>query len=244
MRHFRSLREYVEALREIDEIQEIEVEVDWNLELGAIIQRSYEIGAPAPLFNRIRGIEAGFPGAGSPAGVSRTAGWRESPCRWVGPQQPVDANSWKAWQAAHGRPPPIPPRHVADGPCKQHKFLARRSICRRLPAPLIHAGDGGRYVNTWGTVIVQTPDAEMDQLVDRPDHARRSQHAHRAGVATAAFGNDLRPVEEARPADAVRPGHRHRAGDSLHCRHALGRQHQRSRFHRGILRPTAGSRRL
>jgi 4-hydroxy-3-polyprenylbenzoate decarboxylase len=27
-----------------------------------------------------------------------------------------------------------------------------------LPTPVIHAGDGGRYVNTWGTVIVQTPD--------------------------------------------------------------------------------------
>jgi 4-hydroxy-3-polyprenylbenzoate decarboxylase len=28
----------------------------------------------------------------------------------------------------------------------------------RLPTPLIHDGDGGRYLNTWGTVIVRTPD--------------------------------------------------------------------------------------
>ena len=28
----------------------------------------------------------------------------------------------------------------------------------RLPAPYIHEGDGGRYINTWGTIVVKTPD--------------------------------------------------------------------------------------
>ncbi len=66
MKHFASLRDYIEALRALGEIQEIDTEVDWNLEMGAIIQRSYELGVPAPLFNRIRGIESGIPGPGRP----------------------------------------------------------------------------------------------------------------------------------------------------------------------------------
>jgi 4-hydroxy-3-polyprenylbenzoate decarboxylase len=28
----------------------------------------------------------------------------------------------------------------------------------RCPAPQIHEGDGGRYLNTWGSIIVQTLD--------------------------------------------------------------------------------------
>lgn len=30
----------------------------------------------------------------------------------------------------------------------------------RLPAPLIHPGDGGRYLNTWGTIVTRTPDGD------------------------------------------------------------------------------------
>ena len=60
MKHLKSLREYIDQLKAIGEIQEIDAEVDWDLEMGAIIRRSYELRAPAPLFNRIKGIDDGF----------------------------------------------------------------------------------------------------------------------------------------------------------------------------------------
>ncbi len=44
------LRQYIEALRSLGEIQEIDAPVSLNLELGAIIRRCNETGAPAPLF--------------------------------------------------------------------------------------------------------------------------------------------------------------------------------------------------
>ena len=71
MRHIKSFREYIEALKAIGEVQEINHEVDWNLEIGAIIRRSYDLKAPAPLFNKIKGIESGFRVFGAPAGVSK-----------------------------------------------------------------------------------------------------------------------------------------------------------------------------
>src|SRR5947208_8949877 len=74
MNRLKSLRDYIAALKSLGEIQEIDVEVDWNLEMGAIIRRTYELRAPAPLFNRIKGIEPGFRVLGAPAGLSRQPG--------------------------------------------------------------------------------------------------------------------------------------------------------------------------
>jgi hypothetical protein len=59
-RHLSSLREYLDALRDLGELQEIAHEVDWNLEIGAVTRRCYETGAPAPLFGRVKGAEPGF----------------------------------------------------------------------------------------------------------------------------------------------------------------------------------------
>src|SRR6202051_5117633 len=120
MNRIRSLREYVERLKALGEIQEIDVEVDWNLEMGAIIRRTYELQAPAPLFNNIKGIEPGFRVLGAPAGVSRQKGLflvRGSVSLGLSPtatgHEIIDALA-----TAHDRRP-LPPRRVADGPCKE-----------------------------------------------------------------------------------------------------------------------------
>src|SRR5579883_2289081 len=73
-RHLRSLREYIEALRELGELVEVTREVDWNLEIGAITRRVNELGAPAPLFTTIKGIAPGFRVLGAPAGISSAPG--------------------------------------------------------------------------------------------------------------------------------------------------------------------------
>jgi UbiD family decarboxylase len=159
MKHLHSLRQYIDELKALGEIQEIDAEVDWNLELGAIVRRSYELRAPAPLFNRIKGIEPGFRVLGAPAGVSRQPGL--SLCRIalsLGlPARSTARDIVTALADAHDKPP-LPPRRVSDGPCQENKLLGDEVDLNRLPAPLIHDGDGGRYLNTWGTVIVQTPD--------------------------------------------------------------------------------------
>ena len=59
MNRLRSLREFVDRLQLLGEIQEIDVDIDWNLEMGAVIRRSYELQAAAPLFNRITTAEIG-----------------------------------------------------------------------------------------------------------------------------------------------------------------------------------------
>jgi hypothetical protein len=74
MNYLKSLRDYLDARAAIGELVTVEREVDWNLEIGAIIRRCYETGAPAALFQRIKGIEPGFRVLGAPAGTSRQPG--------------------------------------------------------------------------------------------------------------------------------------------------------------------------
>jgi len=67
---YKDFREYVFRLEEEGELVRIKKEVDWDLEIGAITRRSYDLKAPAPLFENIKGYEKGFSVLGAPAGVS------------------------------------------------------------------------------------------------------------------------------------------------------------------------------
>ncbi|HEX5438322.1 MAG TPA: UbiD family decarboxylase [Gemmatimonadaceae bacterium] len=154
-----SLREYIDALRAIGEAVDVTPEVDWNLEIGAIIRRCYEIGAPAPLFNHITGIGNGFRVFGAPAGISSQPGLYLSR---VALSLGLDARATgqqivEALVEAKTRQP-RPPRRVATGPCKEHVLQGDEVDLLQLPTPLIHAGDGGRYIGTWATIVARTPD--------------------------------------------------------------------------------------
>jgi UbiD family decarboxylase len=154
-----SLRDYLDTLRRLDELRVVRRRVDPELELGAIIRRCYETGAPAPLFTDLAGIEPGFRVLGAPAGPSRQHGMRYArvatslglPPTATG-QDLVDALS----RARSARP--LPPSIVPEGPCQQNVLRGDEVDLRRFPAPLLHDGDGGRYFNTWGSVVVRTPD--------------------------------------------------------------------------------------
>jgi len=158
-RYLASLREYLDALAGIGELVRVEREVDWNLEIGAIIRRCYETGAPAALFQRIKGIEPGFRVLGAPAGVSRQ---KDRYFARVALSLGLDASAGgreivEALVSARQRPG-IKPRRIATGPCKENILTGEAANLLRLPVPLIHDGDGGRYINTWGTVVARAPD--------------------------------------------------------------------------------------
>lgn len=162
MTHLRSLREFIAALKAIDDVQPIDAEVDWNLEIGAIIRRSYDLRAPAPLFNRIAGYQdSGFRVLGAPAGLNALPG--KSLARIalaLGlPPEAEGRGIMEAIVAAHAREP-IPPRFVeaASAPCKQNIQIGDDVDLLAFPTPLIHGNDGGRYIQTYGMNIARTPD--------------------------------------------------------------------------------------
>ena len=157
MTRLKDLRAYIDALDALGEIQRVTAEVDLNLEVGAIIRRSYELRAPAPLFERIREIEPGFRILGAPAGLSRRKGFelcRVALSLGLRPDA-TGTEIVEAICAARGAPG-IKPRVVPSAACQTSRF--EEVDLSRLPAPLLHGGDGGRYLNTFGCIVARTPD--------------------------------------------------------------------------------------
>ncbi len=158
-RHLKSLREYIDALAEIGEVQPIHKEVDWNLEIGAIARRCYETGAPAPLFNTIKGIEPGFRVLAAPAGVSSQSGLYLSRIALSLGLSPYSTGREIVEALVEARDRAfIPPQLVETGACKENILIGDSVDLLRLPTPFLHGGDGGRYINTYGIIVAQTPD--------------------------------------------------------------------------------------
>lgn len=157
--YLKSLREYLSELQKIGELVEVDREVDWYLEIGAITRRVYETQSPAPLFQHIRNIEDGFRVLGAPAGVSRQPGlYLARVALSLGLDARAGGREIVEALVAARKNPPIPPKLVASGPCKDHILLGNAVDLLRFPSPLIHDGDGGRYFGTWAIVVAQTPD--------------------------------------------------------------------------------------
>ncbi len=161
MKHLRSLREFIVELAAIGEIQEIDAEVDWNLEIGAIIRRSYDLKAPAPLFNSITGYrDTGFRVLGAPGSLSGPAHPLARVALALGlPATATGQEIMEAIVAARGRPGIAPVVvDAGDAACKQNIMCGDDIDLLAFPTPLIHGNDGGRYIQTYGINIAKTPD--------------------------------------------------------------------------------------
>ena len=158
-KRLKSLREFVDALRDLGEVVEVREEVDWRLEIGAITRRCYETGSPAPLFENIKGIEKGFRVLGASGGVSRKPGLYLARVALALGLPPTTAARQIVDALVEARERPLlPPRIVASGPCKENRWIGDQVDLFRLPTPLLHDGDGGRFINTLGSFIARTPD--------------------------------------------------------------------------------------
>ena len=162
MRHLKSLREFIEALDALGDVQHVDTEVDWNLEAGAVIRRCYDLQAPAPLFTRLTGYgDTGFRLFGAPGALSAAP---DSPFARIalalGLPATASGQQIVAALADARAKPGIPPVEVPreQAPCKQNVMLGDDIDLFAFPTPLIHGGDGGRYIQTYGMNIARTPD--------------------------------------------------------------------------------------
>lgn len=154
------LRDFLDLLDRHGELQRIKEEVDWNLEMGAITRHCYDIGAPAALFENIKGYSDGYRALGAPMGTSSKPGHslyaRTALALGLGPETPVKEIMQSYLKR---KETPIKPIVVKSGPCKENILLGKDVDLLKFPVPLIHGGDGGRYIGTWNTVITKDPDS-------------------------------------------------------------------------------------
>ena len=158
-----SFRSYVEALKEDGDIVEINKECDANLEVAAIIRRGCETDERAPLFNKLKGQNANglWRILGAPNSLRRDPAQRYGRlARHLGLPATSSMKDILDKVIAAKSAPPIPPKTVETGPCKEFKLTPDQFDLTTLPSPLLHQSDGGKYVQTYGMHIVRSPDGK------------------------------------------------------------------------------------
>jgi 4-hydroxy-3-polyprenylbenzoate decarboxylase len=146
-------REYIDALEKMGDgdIIRIKEEIDWDLEAGAIVRRTCEQRGPAVLFERIKDYPDGYRLFGAPIATYR----RLSIAMGLPPEthpKEIIAEYSRRTQT------PIKPAVVKEAPCQEVVISGQEVDLFSLPCPMVHDGDGGRYIGTWHLVIGQDPD--------------------------------------------------------------------------------------
>jgi len=159
---FVDLSGWIEALRKAGELQAIDAEVDWDVELGTIIRMAQGKGdGPALLFNNIKDYNRNDTicrqlftgGQGSYSRLAMMFGLpRETPprelvkiCRTIFQER-------------------VAPRVVKTGPVKQNVLKGDDIDLLKFPVPKWNRGDGGRYVLTYAGCVTKDPETDVHNV--------------------------------------------------------------------------------
>lgn len=147
----KDLRSFLAAIEASGDLVNIDDQVDWDQELSGIGRLSCERYGPAFMFNNIKD----YPEWRTIA--NPVAGWRRYA---VGLGLPADTSVRELYKAyAEREVDLIPPVMVKDGPCKEVVIKGDDVNLFDLPTPMVHEGDGGRYLGTWDIVISKDADS-------------------------------------------------------------------------------------
>ena len=145
-------RSFVSALKEDNDLLEINTPINPNLEAAAITRLVCENDQKAPLFNNLIGAKDGFFRIlGAPASLRSSPGERYGRlARHLGLPPTASMRSILDKMLEADQLPPIPPVVVPTGPCKQNSLEGDQIDLTQLPAPMVHKSDGGAYIQTFG----------------------------------------------------------------------------------------------
>jgi 4-hydroxy-3-polyprenylbenzoate decarboxylase len=159
----KDFRQFIKELNDEGELVTITKEVDPDLELGAIVRRVYETGERAPLFVNPKGRndDGLFRMLGAPFGTSKRPGLQL--CRIakaLGLPSSATAKQIVERINEAKEKPPIPCNQLKTSPIKEHILRGDEIDLTQLPAPMLHEDDGGKYLDTLGMHVVQSPDGK------------------------------------------------------------------------------------
>ncbi|MBN2123485.1 MAG: phenylphosphate carboxylase subunit alpha [Deltaproteobacteria bacterium] len=148
-------RDFIELLKKHGDLVTVEQEVDWDLEMGAIVRRVCEGKRPSPYFKKIKDYP-GFEALGAPLATYR----RLAIAMGLGSEASIPEIADEYVRRTSEKP--IAPVVVdkKDAPCKENILLGDDADLFKLPAPMVHDGDGGRYLATWHFVVAKDPETK------------------------------------------------------------------------------------
>lgn len=139
---FKDLREFIAKLEKEGEAFRVEEAIDWDLEAGAMIRRSNEMGLPAPFFQEVKDYPKGYRLFGEALGNHR----RIAIAMDMDPDTPTRE---LIEEYLRRKERPIKPRVVNGGRCKENIQIGDKVDLLTFPVPMVHGGDGGRFIGTW-----------------------------------------------------------------------------------------------
>lgn len=150
---FKDHRDFFEVLEREGELLRIAEEVNWDLEVGAIGRRVYELSGPCLLFENIKDYPKGFRISNGTSGT-----WQRVALALGLPKSASIREIYRVYE--EGLRKKIPPRIIKkqNAPCKENVMIGKNVDLYKFPAPMIHEGDGGRYIGTWDIVICKDPE--------------------------------------------------------------------------------------
>ena len=145
------LRGFIAALERSGDLVRIKREVNWDMEVGAISRRAYEKAGPALLFEKIKDYPPGYSILNGPVGT-----WRRVAVALGLPPETSVRQLYAAYEEKHERK--LSPVTIDSAPCQENLMAGPEVDVYQLPAPMVHDGDGGRYIGTWDIIVTRDPD--------------------------------------------------------------------------------------
>jgi 4-hydroxy-3-polyprenylbenzoate decarboxylase len=150
---YEDIREFAQRLEQSGDLIRIRQEVDWNLEAGAIMRRANELEGPAQLFEKVKDYPPGFRLMGSPLATLRRLA--------IAMELPAEASYSEILDTLMDHfKSPVKPVVVGTGPCKERIDVADDVDLLKFPVPMVHEGDGGRFIGTWNVGVTKDLDSD------------------------------------------------------------------------------------
>ena len=143
-------RSFMETLQRSGDLAVVDREVHWDMELGAISRRMTEMDGPAIWFRKI----TDYPGQS--IFVNPVSTWRRAAVTLGLPAHARIPEIYEEYIRRESHL--IPPVEVKDSACREVVIRGKDVDVCNLATPMIHDGDGGRYIGTWCIVVCKDPD--------------------------------------------------------------------------------------
>ncbi len=149
---FKDLRDYISALEQHGQLKRVDREVDWNIEAGAISRLVYEKGLPSPLFENVTGYP-GYRLFGAPISTFS----KLAIALGLDPETSIKEliNFYLEKKKDLVKPVFV---DKSQAPCKENIDIGDQVDLMKFPSPMLHEGDGGRYLCTWHINVSKDPD--------------------------------------------------------------------------------------
>lgn len=159
---FGGLRGWIDALRNANELREIDAEVDWEYELGTIVRMAQGTGdGPALLFKNIKDYNG--PDAFSSQLFSGGQGSYSRLAMMFGlPQDTPPRELVKICRYIFNEQ--LPPVSVDTGPVKENIITGDDIDILKFPVPKWNRLDGGRYILTYAGCVTADPDTGLHNV--------------------------------------------------------------------------------